>query len=136
MNIDLDAQFPYGDAGGLRNFLLTHRFVHNQIQDALQAQFGVSFSTFPLTSSSAEDEWARSMQAGKRGEKAQPSQSLNDWLALHANLHSGEYATLLGTGTIAPDLSTVDFSKADQFNDWMYVHQTMHDFENLSLGLT
>jgi len=133
MNIDLDSQFLFGDTAGLRNFFLVHRFAHSAYQDKLQANFGVSFSTFPLTSGAAETDWEQLMQ---RGEKVrQIPQALGDWLILHANLHTSEYAAIGGPGNVAPDLSTVDFSDPGQFADWMYAHQQMHDYEAAILGV-
>jgi hypothetical protein len=134
MNIDLDSQFQFGDAAGLRSFFLVHRFVHSAYQDVLQTKFGVSFSTFSLTSDAAEREWEQLMQQGEKSGSIPPA--LGDWLRLHADLHSGEYAAIGGSGNTAPDLSTVDFSDPAQFADWMYAHQQMHDYEAQQLGVT
>jgi hypothetical protein len=62
--------------------------------------------------------------------------ALRDWLKLHADMHTQSYALIAGAGTVAPDLSVADFSRAESFNDWMFVHQSMHDFEQQQLGLT
>ena len=132
MNIDIDSQFPFGDAVGLRQFLLVHRFVHQSYQDALQAQYGQSFSTFGLNSQSAEQDWIESMEKRRRGSE---TLSLSDWLSLHASLHAAEYAVIGGTGNVPPDLSTVDFADPQQFADWMNTHQIMHDYTNQQLGI-
>ena len=41
MNVDLASQTEFNDAEGLRNFLLVHRFVHNQTAAALSVKYGV-----------------------------------------------------------------------------------------------
>jgi hypothetical protein len=137
MNIDLAATTSFNEVQGLRNFLLVHRFVHLETANALTAKYGVPFSTFGIDSQLAEDAWIQAMAAGARGEKGvkQPA-SLQDWLNTHAAIHNASYALLAGEGTVAPDLSVVDFSQADQFYDWQYVHQEMHDYEYATLGLT
>lgn len=132
MNLDLSSSFNYGDDSGLRTFLLDHRMVHEQTAAALSQKYGGSFSTFGLASSIAEEAWIEVMR-NKRGPNPQ---SLQDWLRVHAFIHDITYQTLAGTGTVAPDLSVVDFGSQEQFYDWMYVHQTMHDFEQQTLGLS
>jgi hypothetical protein len=137
MNIDLAATTGFNDPMGLRNFLLVHRFVHLETATAITAKFGVPFSTFGIDSQIAEDAWLKSMAKGAQGQKVpQVPTSLQDWLNVHNLMHMQSYTILGQSPTVAPDLSQVDFSQADQFYDWMYVHQQMHDFEFQTLGLS
>jgi hypothetical protein len=131
MNLDLFANFEHGDAQGLAQFMMAHRFIHNQESEALTAQFGASISTFGLTSAAAEQEWIDLMQNGKG-----PSTALQDWLKFHADMHVKAYTLLGQSATAAPDLSEVNFASEDQFYEWMLAHQSAHDFEQNSLGLT
>ena len=132
MNLDLSSGFAFADASGLHSFFLDHRMVHQQTSDALSTRFGGSFSTFGLSSSIAEESWLEMMQS----QKGPTPQGLSDWLQIHALIHIQTYQVLNGVGTVAPDLSVVDFSKPAQFYDWMYVHSQMHDYEQSTLGLT
>jgi hypothetical protein len=132
MNIDLDSQFQFGDAAGLKMFMLTHKFVHDQIALFAQAKYGSSFSGYGLMSPFAEAAWEELMK-GERTENIPPA--LQDWLQLHAILHDEEYALIVGVSSIGqPDLSLVNFSDQQQFYDWMYVHQQLHDIEQGILG--
>jgi len=132
VNIDLVSQMVFGDREGLRDFFLVHRFVHDQTAEALTKTLGRSTSTFGLSSGPAEDAWATLMQEGEGAVSA----ALTDWLKFHADIHSTTYTLLGQPGTVAPDLSVADFTKAESFSDWMFVHQSMHDFEYAQLGLT
>lgn len=134
MNIDLSATTGFNDPMGLQNFLLVHRFVHQQTAQALTAKFSVPFSTFGIDSQIAENAWLNLMKQGKAGQKVPAA--LQDWLKVHADIHNASYTLLGQSPTTAPDLSQVDFGSAEQFYDWMYVHQQMHDFEYQQLGLT
>jgi hypothetical protein len=137
MNIDLAATTGFNDPEGLRNFLLVHRFVHDQTAAALSAKFSIPVSSFGLDSQLAEDAWVQSMQAGAQGRKgARVPTSLQDWLNIHADIHNQTYTLLGQTPTVAPDLSIADFSDASSYYDWQYVHQQMHDWEYQTLGLT
>jgi hypothetical protein len=136
VNLDLQAQTTFNDASGLRDFLLVHRFVHMETANAITAKYGVPFSTFGLDSQIAEDAWIQAMQAGAQGRKVPQPSSLQDWLNVHADIHNQSYTLIAGQGTVAPDLSVVDFADAEQFYDWMEVHQAMHDFEYQQLNLT
>lgn len=130
MNLDLAASFNYGDAVGLRDFMLVHRFVHDETAAALAAQKGVSPNTFGVSSSAAEEAWVAAM----RDEGEERPRVLRDWLELHATIHQQTYQAI---GQVdAPDLSSVDFSDPQQFSDWMFAHQQAHDYEQLNLGLT
>lgn len=132
MNLDIASSIDFGDSDGLLHFFNDHRFVHEEESIALTAKYGGVFSTFGLFSSLAEDAWINLM----RTRQGPPPQALIDWLQVHAFIHDQTYAALAGSGTTAPDLSVVDFSKEDQFYDWMYVHQQMHDYEQQTLGLS
>jgi hypothetical protein len=122
----------FGDAAGLKDFFLVHRFVHDQTAAALAKQVNRSVSTFGLSSSAAEEAWAMLMREGSGSIPL----ALTDWLKFHADIHTTTYTLLGQPGTVAPDLSVADFSQAQGFNDWMFVHQQMHDFESSQLGLT
>lgn len=135
MNIDLASATEYGDAQGLRQFMLDHRFVHAQTAFAVVTQFNVSLPSIGLSSSAAEDAWIALMEAGQRGEHQVTPLALTDWLNLHSQLHQYEYE-VIAPSISAPDLSTVDFSKADQFYDWMQAHQQIHDSISQALGIT
>lgn len=132
MNIDIDSGFAFGDEAGLQNFMLAHRFVHQQTADKLASQFGVAANSFGLSSSAAEDEWLAMMQSE---EKVATPEALRDWLKYHADMHTQAYTLLSQSTNTAPDLSEVDFSSPEQFYDWMFSHQQMHDFEQAALGL-
>lgn len=136
MNIDLAASTAWNDAEGLKSFLLTHRFVHEQTATALTAKYAVPASSFGLGSEAAEAAWIQIMRLGAQGEKEPVPTALQDWLKNHADLHTSAYALLGQSPTVAPDLSLADFSTAQGFGDWMFVHQNMHDFEYQQLGLT
>ena len=136
MNIDISAQAEFNDSDGIRSFLLVHRFVHDETAAALTAKFGLPVSSFGLDSQVAEDAWVHSMREGAQRRKLQQPASLQDWLNIHAYIHNQTYTLLAGQGTVAPDLSLVDFSDAEQYYDWMEVHQAMHDYEYQQLGLT
>ena len=133
MRLDLSSTFDFGDAVGLRCFLLDHGFAHIQTSQALTAKYGGTYTTFGVQrAAAAEDNWVE-MMATRRGP---PDQAMIDWLALHAYIHQETYQTIGGNGTVAPDLSVVDFSSPIQFYDWMYAHQQMHDYEQGALGIT
>jgi hypothetical protein len=132
MNIDLVSTLDFSDTDGLLHFLNDHRFVHDQESTYLTAQFGGQFPTFGLFSSIAEDNWIQLM----RTRQGPVPRALQDWLQIHASIHNQTYQAIAGEGTVAPDLSVVDFSKPDQFYDWMYVHQQMHDYEQQFLGFS
>jgi hypothetical protein len=132
VNLDLSSTFNFGDDRGLRTFLLDHRFVHEQTSNALALKLGGSYSTVALDSALSEEAWVELM----RRRQGPVPQALQDWLELHAQIHNQTYELLSGQGTVAPDLSVVDFGKPLEFYDWMYVHSQMHDFEQSSLGLT
>lgn len=132
MNLDLSSSFSYGDVSGLQTFFNDHRFVHDATANALSLKFGGSFSSFGLYSVIAETAWIQIMKS-RRGPMPQ---ALIDWLQIHNVIHNQTYRFLGGTGTVAPDLSVVDFSHPVQFYDWMYVHQQMHDFEQATLGIS
>jgi hypothetical protein len=134
VNIDLAATTGFNDRSGFFNFMLVHRFVHEQAAAAISAKFGVPFSTFGLSSRLAEEAVAELMAQGKPGQRAPAG--LQDWLKVHADIHVQSYTLLGQSPTVAPDLSQVDFGSSDQYYDWMYVHQQMHDFEYQQLGLT
>lgn len=134
MNLDINTQFTFGDAEGLRNFMLAHRFVHRQTADALTAQFSVAASSFGLTSAPAEEAWVSLMRDKEASDEARVA--LADWLKFHADMHTQAYTLLSRTTTAAPDLSNVDFASEEQFYEWMLAHQEMHEFEQSSLGLT
>jgi hypothetical protein len=134
MNIDLDSQIQYGDTEGLRQFFLTHRFVHAQTALAISQQFSIALPSIGLASGAAEDAWSELMTARINGESRQPTQPLLDWLNLHAQLHQHEYSAV-SPSLIAPDLSTVNFNNEEQFNEWMQAHQQMHDAVSQSLGI-
>jgi len=137
MNIDLFSATEFGDVQGIRAFLLAHRFVHDQTSIALNKKYGVTASTFGISGETAEDAWIDLMKKGKQGETGGLTpDSLRNWLQIHADIHNQSYSLLAGTPTVAPDLSVVDFSDAQQFYDWMFVHQQMHDYEQGQLGLT
>jgi len=137
MNIDLAATTGFNDRQGLRNFLLVHRFVHDETAAALSAKFTIPVSSFGLDSQLAEDAWLQSMEAGAKGQKASKvPTSLQDWLNVHADIHNATYTLLGQTPTVAPDLSIADFSNAQAYYDWQFVHQQMHDWEYQQLGLS
>jgi hypothetical protein len=137
MNIDLAATTGFNDAQGLQNFMLAHRFVHLETSNALTAKFGVPVSTFGIDSQVAENAWIDLMKNAAAGQKSrQVPPALRDWLNIHAQIHTSTYSLLGQSPTVAPDLSIVDFSDAEQFYDWMFVHMEMHQFEYASLGLT
>ena len=131
MNIDLASTFDFGNTDALRTFMAVHRSVHDATSAALSAKYAGSFSTFGLSAGVAEGQWIEIMRT-RRGPMPE---ALNDWLRYHAQIHNATYARLAGTGTVAPDLSVVDFSKETEFYDWMYVHQQMHDYEQDALGI-
>jgi len=133
VNIDIYSQIKFGDADGLRQFFGAHRFVHQETASALYTQYGVQQSTFGVSNSLAEEQWAEKMRQKKHGEMPQ---ALKDWLAIHAVIHNQTYVTLGASADSVPDLSTVDFSDEQAFNDWMSSHQQMHDYEYSQLGLT
>lgn len=132
MNLDLQSSMAFGDASGLRTYMLDHQMVHEQTANALSLKFGGSFSAFGVSSVIAEDAWIEVMQ----NRKGPMPQALLDWLQIHAVIHDQTYQLLGGTGTVAPDLSVADFSQPQQFYDWIYVHQQMHDYEQQTLGLS
>jgi hypothetical protein len=132
MRIDLSSSIVFGDPVGLRAFLMDHVFVHEQESQALQALTGETFSTIGLLSQQADDAWVGLME---RRQRPTP-QPLTDWLQLHALMHDQIYEAIAGEGTVAPDLSVVDFSQEAQFYDWMFAHQSMHDYEQGILGLS
>ncbi len=132
MNLDISSTFGFGNVEALRVFWLDHIMAHNQEADALSATFGGSFSTGGLDSQIALDAWERLMTE----RPGTIPESMRLWLAWHAVIHNQSYAALASTGTVAPDLSQVDFGQPLQFYDWMYVHQQMHDFEQQQLGIT
>ena len=132
MNLDLASNFDFGNEKALQTFFFDHRVVHEQTSATLTAKHGGAFSTFGISSPIAENQW---LEAMKTSQGPMPD-ALQDWLRYHAAIHNATYLTIAGSGTVAPDLSVVDFSKADQFYDWLYVHQQMHDFEQSSLGIS
>jgi hypothetical protein len=134
VNIDLAATVNFKDADGIKNFMLVHRFVHEQTASALTQRFHVPASSFGLSSHLAEEAWIKLMADGKTPAKVPTP--LQDWLRNHAQIHTDTYLLLGQDPTTAPDLSVVDFSASDQFYDWMFVHSQMHDFEYQQLGLT
>jgi hypothetical protein len=133
MNLDVASVFPFGDGASLRQFMLDHATVHNAEAVALHARTGGVFSTFGLLDEMAEDDWIALME---RGEPTPTPAPLQAWLEQHSLMHDQTYATLAGTGTVAPDLSIVDFSNPAAFYTWMFVHQQMHDYEQQTLGLS
>jgi hypothetical protein len=133
MNLDAASQTPFGDADGLRQFMLDHKFVHEQTAAAISSTQGISFGTYGVGSEAAEEEWVAMMQAGKR-QRSPPA--LTDWLQLHSNIHQAEFSALNQPVLAQVDLSEVDFSSPTQFYDWMYAHQVIHDQVQQILGLT
>lgn len=133
MTLDFVSQMPFGNTLALRDFMLVHRFVHDAESKALTEKYGVVAGTFGLGSGSAEAAWAELMQGGEK--KPTPA-ALSDWLQYHADMHNQAYSLLGSSAGVAPDLSVVDFSSAEQFYDWMQAHQEMHDFEQSALGIT
>jgi hypothetical protein len=132
VNLDLASTFDFGNETALKTFFFDHRVVHEETATALTNTYGGAFSTFGIASPIAEGQWLEAM----RSRKGPMLPALQDWLRFHAQIHNTTYMRLAGTGTLAPDLSIVDFSKEDQFYDWIYVHQEMHDFEQDTLGIT
>lgn len=135
MNIQPQSQISYGDEEGLRDFFFVHRLVHLQVDTAIVQAGGGSVPNSTIDSERGLDGWIAQMRKG-----ADPSHevsdaesyALTDWLQLHDNLHQAEYVALqLGQ---APNLSTVDFSKANEFYDWMYAHSAVHDTLNQVTG--
>jgi hypothetical protein len=133
MNIDIFSTIQWNDAPGLQNFLLVHRFVHEETANALTARFLVPVTSFGLEGEEAQIAWTQLMASGKT--PPEMPLPLKDWLKLHADMHTQSYGLLGQSSTVAPDLSVVDFSQRQQFDDWMFVHQSMHDFEYQQLGL-
>ena len=130
-NIDLASQIRFGDVVGLRTFLLQHKQDHDAIDGAIQTTQARLLTAGSLLSIAAEQTWVQLMV---QPDEPTDQRALQDWLADHGNLHDSEYAAL-GLAD-APDLTEVDFSKADQFYDWMLAHAQLHQIEKNVLGLS
>jgi hypothetical protein len=134
VNIDAAASTQFGDADGLRQFNLVHRFVHEQTGAALTKKFAVPVNVYGVDDPTALGAWIAAMRSGQKGQPV--PLALQDWLFLHSQIHVNTYVLLGQSITGAPDLSQVDFGDEQAFNDWMYAHQQMHDYEQQQLGLT
>lgn len=119
----------FGDAMGLREFSLAHRFAHAANAQAIVAQFGVAVAGFDMGDERVISEWALLMG----GQIEAPTQGMRDWLALHSLVHEDEYKAL-GFG-IATNLIDVNFADRGQFDDWMQAHQQSHDQVSSALGI-
>lgn len=132
----------FGDGNALRNFALSHRFSHNDIQTTIASDLGgLSVPGFDVADERAHQAWELAMLQ-KKDIPAEAKQALSRWLLLHAQIHQGEYDAL-GLGDIGSafdgqsfDLSTVDMGDEGQFYFWMQAHQQIHDAENSALGIT
>lgn len=128
MQVDLASQIQFGDASGIRDFMLVHRMAHAAISLGFEQRNVPPMSLVALESAAATEAWIATMQGNDQPE------ALSDWLRLHYDLHQAEF-NALGFGQ-APDISTVDFRSPLQFYDWMFAHATMHDQVATALGVS
>lgn len=105
-------QFPFGNEQEYRDFLLYHQLDHDLIYQSIIGS-GLQFQKYPLM------------------DARYPTDT--DWLNNHQLEHQEIYDVLGLSGL--PDLSSVDFTKQDQFEAWHDLHRDVHTLINNTLGI-
>lgn len=139
MNIDFYGLFDFGDEEGVKQFVLAHRFTHEQEAGAIGVQYGANISTYGLSGDDIVEPWIALM----RGDTEGIPQPIQDWLQSHNDNHqamlfylTGSTTSTLGGTVSSTDLSQVDFGNPSDMETWLTLHQELHDFEQQALGLT
>lgn len=103
---------PFDSEQDYRVFLLDHAEIHDRIYAAI-IDAGKSMLKFPLTDAAFPND--------------------TDWLNNHQLEHQQMF-DILGLSGL-PDLSSVDFTKNEQFQDWHDQHRNLHTLISANLGV-